>query len=625
MCGICGVLAFERRRGVSAADLERMNATLTHRGPDDGGTWLGDGVGIAMRRLSIVDVEGGHQPITNETGDCWVVFNGEIYNHRELHDELAAKGHRFKTGSDTEAILHLYEEEGEAGFRRLDGMFAIAIVDLRRGATRPRLLLARDRLGKKPLYYAEAGGSLVFGSEIKAVLASGGISKELDREALHHYLSLLVVPEPMSIWRGVKKLPGGCVLVADEGGVAVRRYWDLGEVIGETDLAHGSQVGRVRELLFAAVKKRLDLEVPFGAFLSGGLDSGAVVGVMSQLLSRPVRTFSIGFEGPESHNELPAAALSARHFRTEHHELMARPDIVALVHDLVQFADEPLAISSAIPLLLLAREARRDVKVVLTGDGGDEVFAGYPQYTYERWARLWRKLPAFVDRGAGALTAGSARPMLRRIRRFVENSRRPSGERRLGWSSGFSEDEKRALYAEHAPPADTPELLDALLARHASRSPEAQANLLDFLIWLPDEMLAKVDRMTMAASIEARSPLLDDDLVAYVTGISFDDRLPWRPGARGKPLLRGALADLLPPHLLSGRKWGFTVPLDDWFRGGAAPFVDAVLAPDRVRARGLFDPAEVSRWVDAHRRGDVNACNRLFALVVFEVWAEHHL
>ncbi len=635
MCGISGVMEYERRRVVRPDVVSRMSAALVHRGPDDGGAWTDEHVGISMRRLSIVDVAGGHQPISNETNDCWIVFNGEIYNHQSLRRELELQGHRFRTASDTEAILHLYEEEGESGFRRLDGMFAFAIVDLRRGRDRPRLILARDRFGKKPLFYADRGGALIFGSELKAILAHGEISKELDLEALHHYLSLLVVPEPLSIYRQVRKVPAGCLLVCDETGTSVRRYWDISEILGDARPAPSVSIQRVRELLFSAVQKRINLEVPFGAFLSGGLDSGAVVGVMSQLLSQPVQTFSIGFEGPASHNELPAAALTARHFRTDHHELMARPDVVALVHDLVEFADEPLAISSSIPLLLLAREARRGVKVVLTGDGGDEVFSGYQTYVYERWARLWRTLPELADAVVRTISthverlpfARSARAS-RRIRRFVDNARGSAGSRRLGWSSGFSESEKMALYtplARRSTWTATPDRLDAHLTRFPESSSELGANLLDILVWLPDEMLAKVDRMTMAASLEARSPLLDDELVSYVAGTSFEARVATRPGVLAKPLLRAAVADLLPPHLLTGRKWGFNVPLDDWFRGPAAPFVDSILSRERMLRRGLFDPTAVAGWIDAHRRGDVNACNRLFALVVFEVWAERHL
>jgi asparagine synthase (glutamine-hydrolysing) len=635
MCGIAGVIDYSRGQAVDRDVVERMNATLTHRGPDDGGSWVHDRVGVAMRRLSIVDVARGHQPIANETGDCVIVFNGEIYNHHALRRQLEDRGHRFRTHTDTEAVLHLYEDEGEESVRRLDGMFAFAIVDLRSDRTRPRLFLARDRLGKKPLYYTDRNGVLVFGSELKAVLAHGGVSSELDIEAIHHYLSLLVVPEPFSIYRDVRKLPAGCTLTCDGEGVRLRRYWSLADVVGGRRTDRGRAAHDVRELLFAAVKKRLDLEVPFGAFLSGGLDSGSVVGIMSQILPRPVQTFSIGFEGPPSHNELPVAARTARHFQTDHHELLARPDVVSLLHESVQFADEPLAISSTIPLLLLAREARKDVKVVLTGDGGDEVFGGYSRYRFERWARLWRRLPPLVDRSLLAATAavsrtginGQVRRTLTHAERFLRNGRRPIGERRLGWSSGFDENEKHALCTggsatwAHPP---TPALIESRLAAYSALGPEAQVNAIDMLMWLPDEMLAKVDRMTMAASIEARSPLLDDALVDYMGAVSFHDKVATRPGSPAKAILRQAVADLLPPHLLSGRKWGFNVPLDDWFRGPAAPFVQATLSRQRLARRGLFDTGEVARLMEAHRRGHVNASNRLYALLTFEVWAEHH-
>ncbi len=636
MCGIVGVIDHRGRRAVERETVEAMNATLVHRGPDEGGVWVDGTVGIGMRRLSIVDVAGGHQPIENETGDCRIVFNGEIYNHRTLRRELERSGHRFRTGSDAEAILHMYEESGLDGMRRLDGMFAFAIVDQRRGRERPRLVLGRDRLGKKPMFFADHGGRLIFGSELKAVLAHGGLPRDLDPEALHHYLGLLVVPEPLSIFRVVRKLPGGCTLACDENGIRIERYWRHADHAGERREEAGPLAREIRTLLFAAVEKRLDLEVPFGAFLSGGLDSGAVVGIMSRILSKPVKTFSIGFEGPPSHNELPVAALTARHFGTEHHELLARPDAVALVHELVAYADEPLAVSSSIPLLLLAREAGKQVKVVLTGDGGDEVFGGYDRYRFERWATWWRRLPraadrlviAMAERARGRLDNAGARRALTRIERFVRNGRRSPGHRLLGWASGFDEDEARALCVGAAGDWSHPTsavLLESLMAGYGALSDEAVANAADVLVWLPDEMLAKVDRTTMAASIEARSPLLDDALVERLASVSFSEKISARPGGLSKPILRRAIADLLPPHLMTGKKWGFNVPLDDWFRGAAAPFVQDTLSAARLRRRGLFAPDQVARLIASHQAGDVNACNRLFALVVFEVWADRYL
>jgi len=467
------------------------------------------------------------------------------------------------------------------------------------------------------------------------VLAHGGVSRELDVEAFHHYLSLLVVPEPSSIFRSVRKLPGGTVLVCDEDGPRITPYWSHRDIVAEDPAAPEELATDARTLLFAAVERRLDLEVPFGAFLSGGLDSGAVVGIMSRLLARPVRTYSIGFEGPPSHNELPAAALTARHYGTEHHELLARPDVVSLVHELVEYADEPMAISSSIPLLLLAREARKDVKVVLTGDGGDEVFGGYDRYRFERWASYWRRLPSLADGVVlgGAVLASRAGPARfraasDRVARFVRNGRRSAGARRLGWSSGFDEAEARALCVGGA--ADwrhptTAALIESLVDPYRDLSPAAVANAADMRLWLPDEMLAKVDRTTMAASLEARSPFLDDALVARLARVRMADKVSIRPGAPSKQVLRRALADLLPPHLVAGRKWGFNVPLDAWFRGPAAGFLADTLSPQRMKRRGLLDPAGVSSLLAAHRSGEVNSCNRIFALVVFEVWAQRYL
>jgi asparagine synthase (glutamine-hydrolysing) len=633
MCGITGIFEYGTTRPINREQLRRMNDTLRHRGPDDAGSFCAPGVGLAMRRLAIIDRAGGQQPISNEDDSIQIVFNGEIYNFHELRDELLKRNHQFKTRSDTEVILHLYEDYGAECVQHLDGMFAFAIYDGRPTvAGAGRLLLARDRLGKKPLYYADLGDALLFGSELKPLLQDPRVSREVDLEALNHYLSLQVVPAPHSIFKAIRKLPAGCLLEADARGVRVRRYWDYQTFVGDQQLPEQEAVAEIRRLIFAAIEKRLIAEVPLGAFLSGGLDSSTVVAVMSRLKQEPVKTFSVGFAGPVSHNELPYARALAQHYGTEHHEFLVKPNIVETVQEIVRYADEPFGISSAVPTYLLAKAAREHVTVVLTGDGGDEMFGGYPYYLYEQWAALYRRLPLAVDgllKGSASLLGervdGALGRLRSRVTRFTEAARQPPGERRLGWASGFSEREKRQLCAPffHSALPTTTGFLEQQLC--ATLPPAAQQNCLDIAVWLADEMLCKVDRMTMAASLEARCPLLDWKLAEYTAGLSFDLKVPGYRTAKLKHLLRQAVADLLPPALLRRPKRGFNVPLDDWFRNGAKGYLHSVLSPARLRRRGLFETQEVTALLARHEAGQMNASNRLYALLVFETWAEQYL
>jgi asparagine synthase (glutamine-hydrolysing) len=644
MCGITGIFEYGSGHPVTLEQLGRMNEMLRHRGPDDEGYYTAPGVGLAMRRLSIIDVGGGHQPISNEDGSVWVIFNGEIYNYQALRAELLRNGHHLQTQSDTEVIPHLYEDYGTGCVDHLDGMFALAIYEQRApkaGMSRDpqnsgRLLLARDRLGKKPLYYADLGGSLIFGSELKPILQDPRVSKDLDLEALHHYLSLLIVPAPYSIFKVIRKLPAGCILECDAHGVRVHRYWNALNFVDNRHLPEHEVVAEIRRLLFAAVEKRLIAEVPLGAFLSGGLDSSTVVAIMRRLKGAPVKTFSIGFEGPHTHNELPYARRLADHYRTDHHEFLIKPDIVETVQELVHYADEPFAISSSIPTFLIAKAAHQDVTVVLTGDGGDEVFGGYEHYLYERWAAAYRHLPITVDRvlmrSAGLLAGrldGRVGRLCSRVQRFTSNARRSLSQRRLGWASGWSEIEKRRLYApsiRHAFRAtSTDRFLQEWLPDTEALEPAAQQNCLDMLVWLADEMLTKVDRMTMAASVEARCPLLDRHLVEYLLSLSFALKIPGWRRVNLKHLLRQAITDLLPTDLLRRPKHGFNVPLDAWFRAGAKAYLEATLSPERIRRRGIFDAAAVADLLAGHQRGQINASNRLYALLVFEVWAAAYL
>ncbi|MCI0627041.1 MAG: asparagine synthase (glutamine-hydrolyzing) [Acidobacteria bacterium] len=662
MCGICGVFEYQSGEPVSPEQLHRMNDTLQHRGPDDEGYYTTAGVGLAMRRLSIIDIAGGHQPISNEDQSIWAVFNGEIYNYQKLREQLLRKGHQLQTRSDTEVILHLYEDHGISFVEHLDGMFALAIYDGRAETSmnghsldRPgRLLLARDRLGKKPLYYADLSGALIFGSELKPILQHPRVSKDLDEGALHHYLSLMVVPAPYSIYHGIRKLPAGSMLRCDASGVQIHRYWNYLQFVDRRNVSEQQALAEIRRLLFTAVEKRLEAEVPVGAFLSGGLDSSTVVAIMSRLRPEPVQTFSIGFDGPDTHNELPYARSLAEYYHTSHHEFLVNPNIVQTIEEIVHYADEPFAISSAIPTLLLSKAARQHVTVVLTGDGGDEAFGGYPHYLYERWGEAYRHLPVAADwllLKSARLLGGGVDQRLGHLRsqivRFTGHVRSGLGQRRLGWSSGFSETEKERLYAHRnsnvsrLPP--TTAFIEKLLQTRAQASavqsplgagaerggvplePVLQQNCVDVLLWLADEMLAKVDRMTMAASVEARCPLVDWRLFEYMAGLPFSLKIPGSRTCNLKHLLRQAVADLLPNDLLQRPKHGFNVPLDAWFRNGARKYLEATLSPERVRRRGLFDCNEVSALMARHQQQQINAGNRLYALLVFETWAQKYL
>jgi asparagine synthase (glutamine-hydrolysing) len=634
MCGICGVFEYASSLRVDRERLARMNATIRHRGPDDDGFFVRERVGLAMRRLRIIDLAGGAQPITNEDETIWIVFNGEIYNYRDLRQDLIRRGHRFRTQSDTEVIVHAYEEFGVQCVERLDGMFAFAIYDNRiPGAD--RLFLARDPFGKKPLYYADLGETLIFGSEIKPILVDPRVSKEIDYEALHHYLSLLVIPAPWSIFQSIRKLPAGHRMLVDKRGVQIESYWPCKERPPEVSIPESDAIEEIRRLLFRAVEKRLVADVPLGAFLSGGLDSSLVVAIMSRLSEQPVKTLSVGFEGPSTHNELPFARRLAQHCRTDHTELTLKPDVVSMVHELVHYADEPFGISSALPTLLIARAARERLTVVLTGDGGDEMFGGYSHYLWERWAATLRRLPRVADSvlltAAGTLGRridGRGSALRSRITRFVSNARRPDVARRLGWGSAFSHDEKLALYSgdlNHLAAGTTTAVLERHIAGTDDLEPAAVQNRLDVALWLPDEMLAKVDRMTMAASIEARCPLLDRDLARFLFGLPFRQKVPGSRDRHLKHLLRRVAADLLPAELLQRPKQGFNVPLDAWFRGGAGDLLSDTLSSERVRRRGWFRPEAVGELISAHRSGQAKFSNRLYALFNLELWAQEYL
>ncbi len=623
------MLAVAPGTSVQAHSLEGARDTLRHRGPDDRGLHLDprQRCGLAMTRLSIIDLDGGHQPLSNEDGSVWVVQNGEIYNYRALREELAARGHVFATQSDTEVIAHLYEEYGLDLARHLRGMFAIAIWDARLG----RLVLLRDRLGIKPLFYAEHEGQLVFGSEIKAILATG-MPRRLDPVALHDYLSFDYVPGPNTMFEGIQRLQPGHRLVWD-GRLTIERYWDLPGSTAPEPIVDDAQAiaSQLRGRLEQAVAAHMVSDVPVGAFLSGGLDSSLVVALMSRQSSRPVQTHSIGFR-EKSYDELPWARQVAEHCGTEHHETVVEPDIEDIIGGLVEAFDEPFGDSSAVAAWVVAREAARHCKVVLSGDGGDEIFGGYVIYQADRLARLYRRLPA-------ALAEGALPALVRRIpasdrkmswdlklRRFVEHGRADPLAAHGSWRLIFTEDMKRELYGPHFRPAahDSLDLLRAHFDRMPGDDLLNRFMAVDTRISLVDDMLTKVDRTSMAHGLEVRVPLLDHHLVEWM------ERIPSRYKVHGprmtlKYLLKEAARGLLPDAVIDRPKAGFHVPVPAWLKGELRPLVDHQLGPETLRRQGIFDPDTVSALLAEDRAGKANHSRNIWGLLMFGLWYDRHI
>ena len=595
-----------------------MCEVIRHRGPDDEGLHVEPGLGLGMRRLSIIDLAGGRQPIHNETATVWVVFNGEIYNYRELRDELESHGHRFSTSSDTETIVHAYEQWGTDVFRRLRGMFGIALWDQ---DTRT-LLLGRDRAGQKPLHYAERGGRLFFASEIKSLLAAAAVEPRLDVGALDHFLAFLYTPRDASIFAGVHKLPPGHYLKWHDGRIDVRPYW---RIAGDEPFSRSEEdaVAALGEVLQDAVGSHMISDVPLGAFLSGGVDSTAVVAMMARVASGPVKTFSIGFDDP-AYDELEHARTVAAHFGTDHHEFVVRPDGLSILDGLISHFDEPFADSSAIPTWYVSEIARRHVTVVLSGDGGDELFGGYDRYLPHPRVAAFDRLAVPGARAAAAL-AWPLLPHGTRGKNFLRHVAKDWSGRYLDSIAFFHADERAALYSADVRAAAG---LDAerRLARHFDRFgalPHASRMMrFDFETYLPEDVLTKVDRMSMAHSIETRVPLLDNRVIDFAA--TLPARFKIKDGRR-KHILKETLRTLLPEAILSRRKQGFGIPLGTWFRGGLTDLFADVLDAPRTRQRGYFDAGFVGRLLREHLAGERDHTLRLWQLLVFELWHRQYL
>ena len=621
MCGIAGQVRFDGR-APDRALLDAMSRALVHRGPDSEGLHLDDRAGLVFRRLAIIDLSpAGRQPMTSEDGRLQLVFNGEIYDFERQRQQLIERGHRFASRSDTEVILHRYEEVGERVVEDLRGMFAIALWDPDRG----QLLLARDRLGKKPLYYHATRERLTFASELAALLCDPEIARTVDREQLDVYLTYQYLPGERSILAGVKKLPPAHTAVFSADGLQLRRYWQLSyepkmEVRSEEELSE-----EVLARLDEAVRLRMISDVPLGAFLSGGVDSSAIVALMSRHSSKPVQTFSIGFT-EEDYSELPYARAVAQQYATDHHEFIVRPEATEILPQLVRHYGDPYADSSAIATFYVARETRRHVTVALNGDGGDESFAGYDRYVANRLVSLYRLVPAPLR--AGILRALDAFPepsgafsVLRRAKRFASAAHGPETDAYLRLVSNLDRPlrqqlytaEMRALLAAHEPG----DILREALTRTDALATADKTMALDVMTYLPDDLLVKVDIATMANSLEGRSPFLDHRLMEFAARIPAGLKLK---GRTTKYILKKALAKLLPAEILHRRKMGFGVPIKKWFRGELAPMLRETLLSSRAVGRGYFERGPLAAFIEEHVSGRRDHGYRLYTLLMLELW-----
>jgi asparagine synthase (glutamine-hydrolysing) len=621
MCGICGILHLERELSVDPVLISAMCNRMLHRGPDDEGAFVEGPIGLGVRRLAIIDLSTGNQPIHNEDRTIWIVFNGAIYNYRELRADLEAHGHRFYTATDTEVIVHAYESFGDDCVQHLNGMFAFALWDRRKG----RLFIARDRLGIKPLCYALVDNRLIFGSEIKAVLAAGDIPREVDLFALDQYFALRYIPAPYTIWRAVRKLPPGHRLVYETGQVQITRYWDLqfvpDETVDEDTWAEG-----LRERLATAVQRRLVSDVPLGAFLSGGLDSSTVVSLMARAGVHPIRTFSVGFK-EHSYNELPYARLVAERFGTEHHELIVEPNAIDLVPRLTRQFDEPFADVSVLPTYLVSEFTHQHVTVALSGDGGDELFGGYDWYTADAWAQWVSWVPAGLWQAIAMLTTQippnrHKKGLINKARRFLEGMALPADLGHIRWMVAFGPRGRARLYRpeiwRQLNGSDPFVVVRKVLARAQHLDLLNRGSWVDLHTWIPYDGLPKVDIMTAFCSLEARVPFLDHEVVEYVATMPSHIK---KRGREAKYILKRAMTGIVPDVILQRReKQGFSMPVKTWLKEDLHDMVNDLLNDTRVAQGGYFRVEEVHRLREGHLSGRHDHTHRLWELLVFELW-----
>ena len=620
---MCGITGFVRNDGKPADEalLACMNEAILHRGPDEDGFYVNGSVGLAMRRLAIIDLKGGQQPIHNQDRTAWIVFNGEIYNYLELREKLEKLGHTFYTNSDTEAIVHAYDQYGADCPNHLRGMFAFAIWNERD----QELFLARDRVGKKPLLYSLVNGQLIFASEFSAMLLHPEVSREIEPEALDYYLSFMCIPAPLTAYRAIRKLEPGHWLRWRKGEIEIQRYWqpDFTKKLAIDEEEAGE---RTVEILRDAVRVRLMSEVPLGAFLSGGIDSSAVVALMAQESSERVKTFSIGFD-EQDFSELHHARRIAEHVGADHHEFIVRPDAVEVLPMLVEHYGEPYADSSAVPTYYVAKETRKHVTVALNGDGGDESFAGYERYVAMGLTEKYRRVPSFLRESVIKETINliptspTKRSMARSVKRLLDGVSRPRVDRYTHWVSVFNDETKKPLYSpffrEQTLRADPAGLLGTWFKRANGIGIIDAMLLTDQMTYLPNDLLVKVDIATMAVSLEARSPFLDHHVIEFAASLPQNLKLR---RLTTKYLLKKVLRKLLPSENLNRRKMGFGVPIGHWFRGKMQPFLREVILSDKALRRGLFQPETVRQLVELHTRGERDYSHQLWTLLMLELW-----
>ena len=624
MCGIHGIYRFDGQ-DVAPGMLSAMGNVTQHRGPDDEGMQIDGPCGIAMRRLSIIDLAGGHQPLSNVEQTLWLVCNGEIYNYRELRSELQAKGYRFKTASDSEVLLHLYAEEGDDFVLRLNGMFDFALWDVRRR----RLLIGRDRIGVKPLYVLQDGQRLAFATEAKALLAMPGVRAGLNRGAVASYLHLGYVAAPDCIFQGIRKLPPATLLAVENDQVREWRYWRLPAHIDQT-LTERQWIDRVRAQLEESVRMQMVSDVPIGAFLSGGVDSSAVVGFMAKHSREPIRTYAIGFTGGEAealYNELPYARRVAELFGTHHREIVVRPDVVSLLPKLLWHMDEPISDTAFITTYLVSQFARQDVKVILSGVGGDELFGGYRRYLGEHYAQQYHRLPAWLRRSAasvaGRLPADRHSGLLNTLRLakgFLASSEMTADERYRSYLQVLDRQTVSALLMR--PDAGHSDPLSLAFAEAGDQDILNRMFAVDAETQLPDDLLMLTDKMSMAVSLECRVPLLDHQLVELAAAMPAAIKVR---GGRLKHVLKESLGSLLPKDILDRKKRGFGTPMGAWLKKELAPLLKRLLAPEVVQARGLFRQPVVDRLVADHEANRIDGTDALLALMNLEIWSRIYL
>ncbi|MFH1873677.1 MAG: asparagine synthase (glutamine-hydrolyzing) [Pseudomonadota bacterium] len=620
MCGICGILHAHSAYNVQASVLEAMNETMRHRGPDDAGVYVKGSTGLAMRRLSIIDVAGGHQPLANEDGSIQAILNGEIYNYKELREELEAHGHHFKTNSDTEVLPHLYEELGEDCIDKLNGMFGLAIWDEKKR----KLILARDRIGKKPLYYTMQNTLLLFASELKAICAHPEIKREIDAISLSKYLAYEYVPAPRTIFRNIFKLEEGHILIWEDGKTTKKQYWNIPvrefERIKLTDAQDS-----LKDLLYCSVKRRLMSDVPLGVFLSGGIDSSIITYLMSTILPpEQIKTFSIGFS-EKSFDESSYARLVASHFGTDHHEQeCSAQDLLSLLPEVQNFLDEPLGDSSIIPTYALSKFTRQHVTVALGGDGGDELFAGYPTFIADNYAKYYRFVP-------GLIRNNIVRPLVAKlpvnddnisfdfkVKQFVKGAGLKEAERHFIWIGSFSPKELEKLFGVKQMIDVFDNVKHHLKIAHTA-SPGNQLLYLYNKLYLNEDILVKVDRASMGCSLEVRAPFLDYHVVDFVSRLPYSMKLH---GSTMKYLLKKTFGHILPPGVANRPKKGFGIPVAKWLKGPLKQMAQDLLHPAKIKAEGFFDPNEVARLLTDHLSNKVDNRKKLWTLMMFEMWLE---